>query len=91
VHWIENVEYPPDLIAAMSFMYELRYEHPLFIYTSKELFVLRETYNFLTYDTYADCSTYCNNTIRCLQPTALKEREDEDGQEEVDDGEPRLS
>jgi hypothetical protein len=32
-----------------------------------------------------------NNTIRCLQHTALKEREDEDGQEEVDDGEPRLS
>jgi hypothetical protein len=30
------------------------------VYTSKELFVPRETYNFLTYDTYdtyADCTT----------------------------------
>jgi hypothetical protein len=88
VHWIENVEYPPDLIAAMSFMCELRYEHPLF--TSQKSCLCSGKHTISLRMTRMQIALH-NNMIRCLQPTALKECEDEDGQEEVDDGEPRLS
>jgi hypothetical protein len=75
----------------MSFMYELRYEHPLFTPQKSCLCPGKHTISSrMTRMTRMQIALH-NNTIRCLQPTALKEREDEDGQEEVDDGEPRLS
>jgi hypothetical protein len=83
-----NIRQTYDLIAAMSFMYELRYEHPLF--TPQKSCLCSGKHTISSRMTRMQIALH-NNTIRCLQPAALKEREDGDGQEEIDDSEPRLS